>query len=132
MKEPEWLLEAAILALHDQQIAEHGGLSGLRDYGLLQSALAHPKNLFSYGEPSLPELSAAYASRIAKNHPFVDGNKRTAYLAARLFLRLNGFDFNASREEKVKTFLDLATGQISETDLAHWIEAHLKKQRMTK
>lgn len=128
MKEPEWLLEATILAIHDAQIAEHGGSGGVRDLGLLQSALTHPLNVFHYGAPSLFELAAAYATRIAKNHPFIDGNKRTAYIAARLFLRMNGSDLIASREEKVKMLLDLAAGQISEADLSLWIERKAKKR----
>jgi death-on-curing protein len=129
MKEPEWLLEAAVLAIHDEQIAEHGGYGGIRDQGLLLSALAHPQNLFHYGSPSMFKLAAAYAARIVKNHPFIDGNKRTAYIAARLFLILNRFDLTASREEKVRTFLKLAAGEMSEVDLARWIETNSKKMK---
>ena len=124
MKEPRWVLETTILAAHDAQIAEHGGLHGIRDTGLLQSALAHPQNLFHYEKASLFEIAAAYAARITKNRPFLDGNKRTAYIAARLFLRLNGFDLTASREKKVGTILRLAAGELSESDLAQWIEAN--------
>lgn len=127
MKEPRWILENAILAAHDAQISEHGGLRGIRDSGLLQSALAHPQNMFHYDEASLFEIAAAYAARIAKNHPFLDGNKRTAYIAARLFLRLNGFDLTATREEKVGTILRLAAGELSESDLVRWIEVNSKK-----
>jgi len=127
MKEPEWLLEVTILTVHDAQIVEHGGIEGIRDKGRLQSALAHPQNLFHYGQATLFELAAAYAARIAKNHPFCDGNKQTAYIAARLFLRLNGYDLTASREEKVQTVLKLAASKLSEKELAHWIETHSKR-----
>lgn len=127
-REPEWLLEKTVLAAHAEQIAEHGGSSGIRDKGLLESALAHPQNLYHYGEPTLFDLAAAYATRIAKNHPFIDGNKRTAYVAARTFLLLNSCDLVASKEEKVKIMLDLAAGPMSENKLSQWMEHHSEKQ----
>jgi len=122
-----WLLEETLTAIHHRQIAEHGGSEGLRDEGLLLSALARPKNLLAYGEPApdLASLAAAYAYGIARNHPFVDGNKRTALVAARTFLILNGVDLKASQDEKVLTFLNLAEGAISEEEVADWIRKRI-------
>jgi death on curing protein len=122
--EPTWLLGSVIEAMHDEQIAEHGGASGLRDTGLLESALARPLNLWAYAEPNVFELAAAYAFGIAKNHPFVDGNKRTAFLAAYLFLRLNGWRLAASQDEAVRVVLLLAAGDIGETEFAKWLESN--------
>ena len=118
-----WLLEATVRAIHYRQLAEHGGSEGLRDEGLLLSALARPQNLLAYGEPppDLAALAAAYAYGIARNHPFVDGNKRTELVAARTFLLLNGADLAASQDEKYLTFLHLAQGTLTEEDLADWI-----------
>jgi death on curing protein len=123
-----WLLEETLTAIHHRQIAEHGGSEGLRDEGLLSSALARPKNLLAYGEPppDLASLAAAYAYGIARNHPFVDGNKRTALVAARTFLILNEVDLNATQDEKVLTFLNLAEGAISEEELADWIRKRIQ------
>ena len=122
-----WLLEETITAIHHRQIAEHGGSEGLRDEGLLLSALARPQNLLAYGEPApdLASLAAAYAYGIARNHPFVDGNKRTALVAARTFLILNGVDLEATQDDKVLTFLNLAEGTISEEELADWIRKRI-------
>ena len=122
-----WLLEETITAIHHRQIAEHGGSEGLRDEGLLLSALARPQNLLAYGEPApdLASLAAAYAYGIARNHPFVDGNKRTALVAARTFLILNGVDLEATQDDKVLTFLSLAEGAISEEELADWIRKRI-------
>src|SRR5919112_991843 len=102
-----WLLEETIMAIHQRQLAEHGGGEGVRDEGLLQSALARPQNLLAYGDPppDIASLAAAYAYGIARNHPFVDGNKRTALIVARLFLLLNDMDLVATQEEKYSTFL---------------------------
>lgn len=111
-------------ALHAMQIAEHGGSPGTRDDGLLGSALARPKNLAAYGEPAIAELAAAYAFGIARNHPFIDGNKRTAFMAAYLFLGLNGLRLEAPEEEVVHVFRDLASGELDEGDLVLWIEDH--------
>lgn len=104
-----------------------GGSEGLRDEGLLLAALARPQNLLAYGEPApdLPSLAAAYAYGIARNHPFVDGNKRTALVAARTFLLLNGVDLEASQDDKVLTFLSLAEGAVSEEELADWIRKRI-------
>ncbi|HKY41528.1 MAG TPA: type II toxin-antitoxin system death-on-curing family toxin [Pyrinomonadaceae bacterium] len=118
-----WLLEETLTAIHHRQIAEHGGSEGLRDEGLLLSALARPQNLLAYAEPTfdLASLAAAYAYGIARNHPFVDGNKRTALVAARTFLILNGVDLDATQDDKVLTFLNLADGAVSQEELADWI-----------
>lgn len=123
-----WLLEETITAIHHRQIAEHGGSEGLRDEGLLLSALARPQNLFAYGEPvpDLAALAAAYAYGIARNHPFVDGNKRTALVAARTFLILNGVDLEATQDDKVLTFLSLAEGAVSEEELADWVRKRIR------
>jgi death-on-curing protein len=121
VSEPVWLRLEAILAAHDDQLAEHGGGAGIRDQGLLESALARPLNLHAYGEPSLSKLAAAYAFGIAKNHPFIDGNKRTALVAAELFLGLNGHDLTATDAQCVEEFLALAAGEITEEELAVWI-----------
>lgn len=123
-----WLLEETLIAIHHRQVAEHGGSEGLRDEGLLSSALARPQNLLAYGEPppDLASLAAAYAYGIARNHPFVDGNKRTALVAARTFLILNGVNLDATQDEKVLTFLNLAEGAISEGELAVWIRKRIQ------
>ena len=123
MKQLIWLLEETIIAIHQRQIAEHGGGDGLRDEGLLLSALARPQNLFAYGQPppDLAALAAAYAYGIARNHPFVDGNKRTALVAARTFLLLNGANLQAGQDEKFLTFQRLAEGSLTEDELADWI-----------
>ena len=122
-----WLLEETLTAIHHRQIAEHGGSEGLRDEGLLLSALARPQHLLAYGAPApdLASLAAAYAYGIARNHPFVDGNKRTALVAARTFLILNGVDLKATQDDKVLTFLNLAEGAISEEELADWIRKRI-------
>src|SRR5215208_2878974 len=107
MKEPLWLQDAVLTAIHSRQLAEHGGLDGIRDPGMLSSALARPKNAFAYSQPKLhiPALAAAYAFGVIKNHPFVDGNKRTAYVLCRTFLKLNGQDIQATDVEKYQLFL---------------------------
>jgi death-on-curing protein len=118
-----WLLEETIIAIHQRQISEHGGSEGLRDQGLLASALARPQNLLAYAQPrpDLTALAAAYAYGIARDHPFVDGNKRTALVAARTFLLVNGANLEASQNEKYLTFLQLAQGTLTEEQLADWI-----------
>ena len=123
-----WLFEETLTAIHHRQIAEHGGSEGLRDEGLLSSALARPQNLLAYGEPppDLAALAAAYAHGIARNHPFVDGNKRTALVAARTFLLLNAVDLDATQDDKVLTFINLAEGAISEGELADWIRKRIQ------
>lgn len=127
MREPVWLHEAVIEAVHLRQLSEHGGAAGVRDAGLLASALARPQQLFAYGgdEITLPALAAAYGYGLARNHPFVDGNKRTAFVATLLFLRLNGHDLTATPEERYATFLALADGSLSEAQLAAWLADRL-------
>jgi len=127
MSEPVWVHDDIALLVHERQLAEHGGGSGVRDIGLLSSALERPKNIFQYsdGKADLPELAAAYAFGIARNHPFVDGNKRTAFVACLLFLALNGFSVKASQTEKYDMFLRLASGDVSEQALADWLRMKL-------
>lgn len=121
--EPKWITPAISLALHDRQLAEHGGQAGLRDEGLMLSAIARPQQLFSYGDPApdLCAMAAAYAFGIAKNHPFLDGNKRTAYVVYRLFLKWNGIEMTADKASRYTTMLALAAGELSEEDFAAWL-----------
>ncbi len=129
MREPEWLSRELILAIHDEQLAEHGGGAGVRDEGLLESAPARPHNrLASDGAADLATLAAAYAFGIAKSHPFIDGNKRTAYVAAEVFLDLNGVTLTASEEDCVLTTLRLAAGEIDEEAFARWLRANTTRQ----
>lgn len=123
-----WIEKPLALALHDRQIAEHGGSAGVRDEGLLQSALARPQQLHAYGDPSpdLADLAASLAFGIAKNHPFVDGNKRTAHVSYRTFLELNDADLEATLEDKYITILALAEGKLKEKEFAAWLRAHIK------
>jgi len=123
--EPKWLDQRVALAVHDRQLAEHGGPAGLRDEGALASALAPPVNRWGYGEDDLCSLAAAYAFGIARNHPFVDGNKRTAWVMARLFLRKNTIDFAFTEQEAIETALALAAGELSEDELADWFRQRL-------
>jgi death on curing protein len=116
-----WIDLAVVLAIHDEQLAEHGGQAGVRDRGLLESALARPRNQFGYGESSLARLAAAYAFGISRNHPFLDGNKRTSLVVAELFLELNGLELAASDAACIATFLSLASGELTEDDLARWV-----------
>jgi death-on-curing protein len=122
-----WLLEETVIAIHHRQISEHGGREGLRDQGVLSSALARPRNLLAYAAPppDLADLAAAYAYGIARDHPFVDGNKRTALVATRTFLLLNGVNLQASQDEKYLTFLRLAQGSRTEEELADWIRKRI-------
>jgi death-on-curing protein len=122
MKEPAWLSEAGIRKAHSELIVEHGGSDGVRDDNLLGSALARPRNLLAYGEPTIFALAAAYAFGIARNHPFVDGNKRTALISIYMFLGRNGYRFTAPEAEAVVVILDLAAGNLGENELAKWIE----------
>jgi death-on-curing protein len=121
MDEPIWVDKPETLVAHSRQLAEHGGSDGIRDQTLLESALAKPRNVFAY-DPSatLPRLAASYAYGIAKNHPFIDGNKRTALVISEGFLRFNGLKIVASPEEKYLTFLHLADGSLSEEELTAW------------
>ncbi len=120
-----WLDPAVLRAVHEEQLAEHGGASGTRDAGLFESALARPENLAAYGAPDAAALAAAYGWGLARNHPFVDGNKRTAFVATELFLMLNGFELTADDAACVLTMLSVASGDMSEDAFAAWIRAHL-------
>ncbi|TQV83093.1 type II toxin-antitoxin system death-on-curing family toxin [Denitrobaculum tricleocarpae] len=121
MSEPVWLQRAVIDAMHDMLLAEHGGPSGLRDEGLLESALARPKNLYSYGEADLHALTASYAFGIVKNHPFMDGNKRTAFLSAYVFMRRNASRLSADEVAATEAVLALASSEMTEADFAAWL-----------
>ena len=123
-----WLDEGVVHAVHEEQLLEHGGGSGARDAGLLESALARPLHLAAYGSPDAAVLAAAYGYGIARNHPFVDGNKRTAFVAVELFLALNGFGLAASDADCVITMLKLAAGELAEEELADWLRGHLRAQ----
>lgn len=124
-----WLTHAVVLAFHDEQIVEHGGGVGVRDNALLESALARPRNVTAYGTPDAAALAASYAFGIAKNHPFVDGNKRTAAVAMGAFLDLNGYELTAEPAALVMTFLGLAEGSVDEAALADWIRANVQRLR---
>jgi death-on-curing protein len=118
-----WVSRQALVLLHDESLAIHGGASGLRDEGLFESALARPENLAAYGTPDVFACAAAYAFGLAKNHPFVDGNKRVAFLAVGLFLRINGYRLAVSQADAVEAVLSLAAGDLSEPDFAAWLRA---------
>ena len=120
-----WIDPAVIRAVHEEQLAEHGGAAGVRDDTLLESALARPKNLAHYGEPDVAALAASYAYGLAKNHPFIDGNKRTAFVATELFLELNGHRLEASDPECVLTMLALASGGLDESAFAEWLRERI-------
>lgn len=122
-----WVSLEVALAAHHEQIAEHGGGEGVRDSGMLESALVRPQNLAVYGKPDAAELAAAYAFGIARNHPFVDGNKRTAAVVSETFLALNGYIIAATDAEIVVAFLALAAGELSEEEMADWFRTHLQK-----
>ncbi|BCP54972.1 death-on-curing protein [Kaistia sp. 32K] len=125
MSEPRWLTLEEVLVAHERQIARFGGPAGIRDAGALESALDRPRNKFAYGEIDLASLAAAYAFGIARNHPFIDGNKRAAFVAMMLFLRLNGVQFAPPPPEATLAILGLAAGEISEESLTRWIRANL-------
>ena len=124
MTEPVWVDLEVALAIHDEQLAEHGGQPGVRDRGLLESAMGRPKNQFAYGEHSLTRLAASYVFGISRNHPFLDGNKRTSLVVAELFLALNGVELTSTDAETTTTFLRLAAGELTEEALADWIQAN--------
>ena len=126
-----WLRQDVVVAFHDEQIAEHGGSPGLRDAGLLSSALARPQHKVAYGKPSVFDLAAAYASGIILNHPFVDGNKRAGFLAAYVFLDLNGWDMVASEVEAVGAVLALAVREIDDDNFANWLKEHAVQKPST-
>ncbi|MCF8160384.1 MAG: type II toxin-antitoxin system death-on-curing family toxin [Polaromonas sp.] len=123
-----WIERAVILAIHDMQLAEHGGGSGVRGNNLLESALARPINLAAYGDPDASALAAEYGYGISRNHAFIDGNKRTGFVAAELFLRLNSHQLIAADADCVLTMLAVASGELSEDAFAAWLRAHTKKR----
>jgi death-on-curing protein len=125
---PEWLTLEIVLAIHDEQLTIHGGSAGIRDQGLLQSALARPENKWNYERAKLPELAAAYGYGIARNHPLVDGNKRTALLAIYTFLGINGIDFVVAEADAAAMILAFAAGEVSESSLARWIRDNWPKE----
>ena len=127
MSEPEWLDTAIALDVHAEQLALFGGADGIRDLGMLESALGRPLNKFAYGETDLAALAAAYAFAIARNHPFVDGNKRAAFASIIVFLGLNGIDFDVPPENATAIILSLAAGEVSEESLARWIRDNWPK-----
>ncbi len=121
---PQWIDLSVVLAIHEQQIAEHGGSLGIRDFGMIESALGRPQNLLLYNDPDIFDLAAAYGYGLAQNHGFIDGNKRTAYVVTRLFLVLNGYDISASSVEKVITFENVGKGVFDQAALASWLRSH--------
>jgi len=121
----KWVTHSVVLAIHEEQIAEHGGTPGIRDMGLLESALARPQNLAAYGDPDLAAMAAAYAFGIARNHPFLDGNKRTSYVVTLVFLRLNGSDVQADEASRLDMWLRLAAGDVTEESLTMWLRSRL-------
>lgn len=123
--EPVWLNATDALAIHDRQLAEHGGGVGVRDVGLLDSALSRPVNRWTYGDDDIADLAAAYAFGVAHNHPFVDGNKRTAWVLARLFLAINNYELRFDKEDATQTMIALAAGELSEEEMADWFRTHL-------
>lgn len=125
MSEPMWLDLEAVLVLHDEQLAEHGGSAGVRDLGLLESALARPRNAWSYGQGDLIPLAALYAAGIMRNHPFIDGNKRAGFLAAYAFLYVNGLEIVADEGEVVVHCLALAASEIGEEEFAAWLRENV-------
>jgi death on curing protein len=131
-KKWKWVDRNILLLLHDESLAAHGGVSGIRDEGLLDSALSRPLNLALYREPDVSELAACYAFGLAKNHPFVDGNKRAAFLSVGLFLYLNGQALTASQADATLTIMAVAAGEITEADLATWIRNHLATRQPSK
>lgn len=130
MDEPKWILKVVVLAAHDEQLAEHGGHEGLRDDGLLESALARPINRYSYGEADIFDLAAAYAYGLIKNHPFLDGNKRTSLTVSLGFLLLNGFKVTENEAARLAVWLSLAEGKLSEAELAAWLRANSKAEKI--
>jgi death on curing protein len=127
VNEPKWLTITMVVAIHDEQLAIHGGLSGMRDVGMLESALDRPRNKWAYESAELPELAAAYAFAVARNHPFVDGNKRTSLLALYTFLGINDVDFVVPEAMAAAMILALAAGEVSEENLARWIRDNWPK-----
>ena len=129
MKEPRWISREVVLAIHEQSLAQYGGSAGIRDEGLLDSALGRPQNLFAYEQPSIFAMAAAYASGIIRNHPFIDGNKRTGFVVCAVFLERNGYELVASEEDATLTTLALAASEIKEAEYASWLERNTRRLR---
>jgi death on curing protein len=127
MHAPTWFERRDCLAIHDLMLAQHGGLAGIRDENMLDSALAKPRNLFAYGSPSIAEMAASYAAGIVLNHPFLDGNKRTGFMTGAAFMELNGFTFTASEADAVIQTLALAAGALDEAGYAAWLRTHSQR-----
>ena len=127
MKEPYWLTREECLALHDMLLSQYGGLAGVRDENMMESALARPQQLFANGRPTMTQLAAAYVAGIVKNHPFLDGNKRTGFMLGAGFLERNGFEFSATEAEAALRTLALAAGEMTETAYADWLKANSKR-----
>jgi death-on-curing protein len=127
MKEPYWLTREECLALHEMMLSQHGGSEGLRDENMLESALAKPRQLFAYGKPTLSDLAASYVCGLVKNHPFIDGNKRTGFMLGAGFLERNGYEFHASEVEAVVRTLALAAGELSEAEFAAWLKTNSRR-----
>jgi death on curing protein len=127
--EPLWILERVVLAAHDQLLAAHGGAEGLRDAGLFESALARPRQHYAYSSPDLIELAALYTAGLVRNHPFVDGNKRTGFAIGIVFLELNRFDFKATEEDATQAVLALAAGEMDEAGYTAWLRANVRQRR---
>lgn len=121
-----WISLDAVLAIHDEQVAEHGGIRGTRDLGVIDSALARPRNLVAYGKPDAASLAASYAFGLCSNHGFLDGNKRTAYVVAETFLDLNGHAMNASDQAVVNTMMAVASGSMPEEQLVEWFRSSIR------
>lgn len=128
-REPVWIGVEIALAIHDRQLSEHGGAVGVRDSGALESALARPVNRWAYGETDMASLAAAYAFGVARNHPFADGNKRTAWVLARLFLALNRIQLAFSAQDAIAVVIALAAGELAEDELAAWLRDHVVPSR---
>ena len=126
MKEPVWLNREDCFAIHEMMLAQHGGLVGVRDEGLLESALSKPRNLFAYSSPTLPEMAASYAAGIILNHPFLDGNKRTGFMLAATFLEMNELEFTAMEESVIEMTLGLASGKLKQAGYAAWLGRNSK------
>jgi len=129
MKLPIWMNLRDALAIHDKMLTLYGGLSGVRDQGMLESALAKPMNLFAYGKPEIMDLATSYAAGVVHNHPFVDGNKRTGFTLAMTFLEINGYNFHATEADAAIQTLALAAGAIYEAQYAVWLKANTKRRR---
>ena len=129
MKEAAWITREECLAIHEMMLAQHGGLAGVRDEGLLESALSRPQNLFAYAKPSCNKMAASYAAGIILNHPFLDGNTRTGFMIAAVFLEVNGYEFTATEESVVENTLALAAGHVKEKEYAAWLKENSRKSR---